>query len=364
MKIQEGFLRVKDLVLNYKDDQEDGITGYDGDLNIRPAYQREFVYKDSQRRAVIESIINGLPLSIMYWVDNKDGTYELLDGQQRTISICQYVNGEFSLDYKYFHNLNEEEKNKILNYELMVFICDGTDQEKLEWFQTINIATTQLTPQELRNAVYHGTWLSDAKRYFSKTSCPAYNMAKDYVKGSPIRQDLLETAIKWACIKDGIKDVQEYMAIHQHDNNALDLWNHFTQVMSWVKFIFPTPTKEVKSIDWGKYYHQYKDKQFDTAYIKEKLSELFADEDVTSTKGIYEFLIDGQEKHLSIRTFDKRTKRMVYEKQSGICIKCQKECEIDEMEADHIIPWSKGGKTLIENCQMLCKRCNATKSNS
>ena len=168
MKIELHEIKIRDVVNGYVDSQENGVVGYGGKLNIRPAFQREFVYKEKQRNAVIETVVKGFPLNVMYWVEDENGNYELLDGQQRTISICQYVNGDFSLNSRAFHNLTETEKNQILDYPLMIYICNGNDKEKLDWFKIINIAGVQLKEQELRNAIYTGEWLSDAKRYFSK----------------------------------------------------------------------------------------------------------------------------------------------------------------------------------------------------
>ena len=186
MKIEHKKIKVADLVNEYKDDVQTGrVSGYGGKLDIRPAYQREFIYKDKQRDAVIETIKKGFPLNVMYWAKNGDN-FEVLDGQQRTISICQYCNDEFSLDYRYFHNLTDGEKEEILGYELDVYQCEGTDKEKLDWFRTINIAGEKLTNQELRNAVYAGTWLSDAKKRFSARGCVAEKLAKDYMAGSCI----------------------------------------------------------------------------------------------------------------------------------------------------------------------------------
>jgi len=181
LQIKAQNIAVKEIVNQYQNNYEEGVTGYNGKLNIRPAYQREFVYKDKQRDAVINTVMSGLPLSMIYWADNKDGTYGLLDGQQRTLSLCQYVNGDFAIDYKYFHNLTEEEKESILNYELMVYVCSGTDKEQLDWFTTINIAGEKLTNQELRNSIYTGAWLTDAKKAFSKTGCKAYEQGSNYL---------------------------------------------------------------------------------------------------------------------------------------------------------------------------------------
>ena len=183
----------------YIDNNEEGVVGFNGQLNIRPKYQREFVYSDAKRDKVLDTIMKGLPLNIMYWAKNEDNTFEVLDGQQRTISFCQYVNGDYSIDDKYFHSLTDEEQNAILNYELMVYVVEGSDKERLDWFRTINIAGEKLTDQELLNINYTGSWLSDAKKKFSKTNCVAYKLADKYVKGSAIRQELLELALVWIC---------------------------------------------------------------------------------------------------------------------------------------------------------------------
>ena len=230
MKIELLDLTVRELVEDYSDDGDDGVTGYGGKLDIRPPFQRQFIYNDKERNAVIDSILKEYPLNVMYWADREDSTFEIIDGQQRTISIAQYVDSEFSIEGKYFHNLPSDKQELIMDYKLMVYVCSGTDSEKLEWFKTINIAGKVLTPQELRNAVYAGTWLSNAKRYFSRNSCPAYQIGNAYVKGSPIRQEYLETVIKWIS-EDSIED---YMGKHQHDESALPLWKYFQSVINWL----------------------------------------------------------------------------------------------------------------------------------
>lgn len=352
---------VREIYLGYTNNNEDGVTGYSGRLDIRPKYQREFVYKDKQRDAVIESVKKELPLNVMYWAKNGDDSYEIMDGQQRTISICSYISGDFSINFQYFHNLTKDEQEQILNYKLMVYICEGTDKEKLEWFKIINIAGEKLTDQELRNAVYTGEWLTDAKKNFSKSNCAAYNIGKEYLKGSPIRQDYLETAIKWIADKYNM-EIEEYMSKNQNEKDATKLWTHFQNVMGWVQITFPKYQKEMKGIEWGYYYNRFKDADFNPYELEAKVAELMLDDDVTAKKGIYEYLVDGQEKHLSIRAFTEKIKREVYERQNGNCTKCTNHFEIDDMEADHITPWSQGGKTISENCQMLCKNCNRTKS--
>ncbi|WP_461255324.1 HNH endonuclease family protein [Treponema sp. R80B11-R83G3] len=356
MKIELHEIAIKDLVKDYEDKQEEGVYGYGGKLNIRPKYQREFVYKDKQRDAVIDTVQKNFPLNVMYWVKNGK-TYEVLDGQQRTISICQYVNDDYSIDARYWHNLKDDEKEKILNYKCMIYFCDGTDSEKLAWFRIINIAGERLTEQELRNAVYTGTWLTDAKRHFSKPGCAAYGLAKDYVNGSPIRQDYLETALNW--ISKG--KIEQYMAVHQNDNNADELWQYFLAVINWVTSAFPKYKKEMKGLPWGELYNSYSKKKFDVKKLQARIDELMKDDDVTKKSGIYPYLITEDEKHLSIRAFTENEKRTVYEKQKGKCPICKEHFEIEEMEGDHITPWSEGGKTNIKNLQMLCKDCNRRK---
>lgn len=362
MKIKLKEIPIREIVKNYTNNDEEGVYGYDNRLNIRPKYQREFVYKDKQRDEVIKTITNDFPLNVMYWVKNKEGTFELLDGQQRTISVCSYIQGNFSINFRYFHNLTEDEQNQILDYKLMIYICEGNDKEKLDWFKIINIAGEKLTNQELRNAIYTGEWLTDAKRYFSKNGCPAYDIGKKYLTGSPIRQDYLEKAISWIADKENV-EIEDYMADKQHEKDASELWTYFQNVINWVKITFPSYRKEMKGIEWGKYYNEFKDKNFNPNELEEKIKELMLDDDVTKKKGIYEYLIDEKEKHLSIRSFTKGMRRSTFEKQDGICVKCGEKFDIDDMEADHITPWSEGGKTTKENCQMLCKTCNRKKSN-
>ncbi len=358
MKIQLKEITIKEVTNKYINDNEEGVVGYGGKLNIRPKYQREFVYKDHQRDAVIETVRKNFPLNVMYWVKNEDGTYEVMDGQQRTISICEYVAGKFSLNFQYFHNLEEIEKEQIFNYKLMVYFCEGNDKEKLDWFKTINIAGEKLTDQELRNAIYTGTWLTDAKRHFSKSGCPAYNIAGDYLNGSAIRQDYLETAIDW--ISDG--DIEQYMADHQHDKNADELWKYFQKVIDWVLATFPNYRREMKGVQWGELYNKFKDKKLNTKKLELEIGLLMQDEDVNNKPGIYDYVLSGNERSLNIRAFTDKQKREAYERQKGICIKCENHFGLEDMEADHITPWHAGGKTISTNCQMLCKQDNRTKS--
>ena len=360
MKIELHEIPIRDVAKGYKDSQQAGVVAYDGKLDVRPAYQREFIYKDDKRDAVIDTIKKGFPLNVMYWVKTKSGDFEMLDGQQRTISFCSYINGDYSINYQFFHNLTKTEQDQILDYKLMIYICEGNAKEQLDWFRVINIAGEKLTNQELRNAIYTGEWLTDAKKYFSKNGCAAFQIGKDYLNGTPIRQDFLEKALSWKASEEG-KVIEEYMGEHQHDVNANELWLYYNSVISWIKVLFSVYRKEMKGIEWGLLFNKYHKKSFDSKKLEKRILELIEDDEVTSPKGIYEYLFDGEEKHLNLRTFDDKTKRKVYEKQKGFCAICKKHFEIDGMEADHINPWHSGGKTVIENCQMLCTTCNRKK---
>ena len=361
MKIELQRIQIREVIAGYKDSAEEGVVAFNGKLDIRPKYQREFVYTGKQRDAVIETIKNGFPLNVMYWVRTDSGNFEVLDGQQRTISIGQYVNGDFSLNDRFFHNLTNEEQNQILDYELMIYFCEGTDKERLDWFRIINIAGEKLTEQELRNAVYTGPWLSDAKLKFSKSNCAAYLLANDggqLVSGSPIRQEYLETALSW--INGG--QIEDYMAKHQHNSNAEELWNYFQEVIAWARHTFTNYRHEMASVSWGDLYNEFEHVKFDSDKLENEIKELMMDEDVTKKSGIYSYVLTRDEKYLNIRAFTDKMKREAYERQNGICTKCKKNFGIDEMEADHINPWHEGGKTISDNCQMLCKQCNRTKS--
>lgn len=357
MRIELSNVSIRELAAGYVDNNEEGVVGYSGKLDIRPPYQREFVYKDKQRSAVVDTVFRAYPLNVMYWAVREDGNFEIIDGQQRTISICQFVNGDFSFEGRYFHNLQADEKEHFLSYELTVYRCSGTDSEKLAWFKTINIAGEKLTDQELRNAVYSGSWISAAKPIFSKSNCPAYLLGSDYVSGSPIRQDYLETVIGWL----NNYDVEMYMAAHQHDPNANTEWLYFQSVIAWVKATFPKYRSEMKGLPWGILYNSHKDKKVDPGKMEDEVARLMEDEDITSKKGIYSFVLTREERHLNIRAFDKKEKREAYERQKGICVKCKKKFNIEDMEADHVTPWSKGGKTDVANCQLLCDDDNRRK---
>jgi hypothetical protein len=356
MNIELKEITVRELTTGYQDNKDNGVVGYNGKLDIRPPYQREFVYDEKERNAVLNTLQKDFPLNVMYWAVREDGGFEVIDGQQRTISICQYVKGDFSIDGTYFHSLPTDKSEQILNYTLMVYFCSGEDSEKLDWFETINIAGKVLTKQELRNAVFSGSWVSDAKRYFSKNSRPKIGDA--YLSGSANRQEYLETAIDW--ISDG--NIKEYMSKNQHEPNANELWLYFQSVISWIKATFPKYRKEMKGLKWGFFYNDYKDQKFDSKKLEEQITELMIDEYVQNKKGIYSYVLTGKEKYLNIRAFSDKQKREAYERQKGICEECKQHFELNEMEADHIDPWHSGGKTTAENCQMLCREDNRRKS--
>ena len=361
MRVELNEITVRDLVEDYFDDGEGGVKGYGGRLDIRPPFQREFVYKEMQRNAVIDTVNKGFPLNVMYWALREDGSFEVIDGQQRTISVAQYVNGDYSLGGRYFHNLQDDEQEQILDYLLQVYVCEGSASEKLGWFRTVNIAGEKLTDQELRNAVYAGEWVTDAKRYFSRSNGPAYAVGNKYVRGNAIRQDYLETAITWIMRED--QTIEEYMGEHQHDSNAIELWEHFRSVLDQVEIVFPNYRSFMKGVAWGEMYADLKDPSLNPESLERDISRLVMDDDVTRKAGIYPYLISGEQRHLNLRVFTDAMKHAAYERQAGLCASCHKAFEMSGMEGDHITPWTEGGKTVAENCQMLCRECNRRKSN-
>lgn len=367
MNIEMHEISIADVFNGYVDSAEEGVVAFGGKLNVRPAYQREFVYKEKQRNEVVNTVRKGFPLNVMYWVKSDSGSeydYEILDGQQRTLSICQYIAGDFSINFQYFHNLTSSEQKQILDYKLMIYICDGTDTEKLDWFKIINIAGEKLYDQELRNAIYTGPWLTDAKRHFSKTGCPAYQIGNKYLNGNTIRQDYLQTALSWIAEKNNIQ-IEEYMARHQHDANCNELWIYFQSVINWVETLFPRNFYRpiMKGQPWGELYNHYGSlNTYDAGEFESRIKELVLDDEVGNNKGVYPYLFTGDEKLLNLRTFSEKEKMAQYERQAGICPICHNHFEFEEMEGDHIIPWHSGGKTTPDNLQMLCKHCNRTKS--
>jgi hypothetical protein len=368
MNINLMEITVRELYDGYEDNDEEGVIGFGGKLDIRPKYQREFIYSGQKRKSVIDTLYKGFPLNVMYWAVKSDGTFELMDGQQRTISICQYIQGDYFVrigdfpDERAFYNLKNDEQENILNYKLMIYLCEGSEEEKLKWFETINIAGVELTNQEMRNAIFAGPWLSDAKRYFSKTNSPATRIAGDYLNGKANRQENLETVIKWISNGSSNDNIVRYMAIHQNYENADELWTYFNSVIEWVKRLFLKKRKEMKSVNWGFLYNEFKDNHYNPEELEEEIVSLYQNDDVTNKRGIYEYLFYRKEKYLNIRKFTKSQISTAFDKQNGICVICKDEFNIEDMEADHITPWHEGGKTDVHNLQMLCKSCNRKKS--
>lgn len=364
MEIKLKEVTIAELYDGYEYDELNDILGYGGLLNIRPAYQREFIYKPGQEQEVIRSVLQGFPLNVMYWSD-ENGHYELLDGQQRTLSICRYLDRAYSVDGKYFHNQTKDDQQRILDYRLLIYVCKGEPSEKLKWFNIINISGEQLTEQEKRNAVYTGPWLSDAKKRFSKLTGKGVLMGSNYLNGDPKRQKYLETAIQWAVASEPDRfhgDVLEYMGQYQDKPNANDLMLYFQRVLNWVEATFPKYDKLMKGLDWGRLYETFHDKKdYNTDELQREIERLWMDDDVTHKSGVYEFVLGGDEKVLNIRKFTPAMAKAAYTRQQGICPICGKHFELSEMEADHIKPWSKGGPTSADNCQMLCQKCNREK---
>ena len=339
-------------------------------LDIRPPYQREFIYNEKEQQAVIHTVLQGYPLNVMYWVkcaEDAECPYEVMDGQQRTLSLCEYVAGKFSYDFKNFFNQPEDIQKQILSYPLTIYVCEGEASEKLEWFKTINIAGKPLNEQEINNAVYAGPFVSDAKRHFSKSNSGAARLGKDLVNGTPIRQDFLKVALEWMAdheTRQGHRQtVVGYMAAHQHDPNANNLWSYFQTVLNWAitNFDMKKFKKIMKGLDWAELYDKYGSKTLDTTKLWQQISALMRDSEIQKPLGIIPYVLTGKENYLDLRAFPDDIKLVVWEKQNHICPHCKREFDFEFMEGDHITPWREGGRTVIENCQMLCRECNRKK---
>ncbi len=370
MTIKQIQVTVGEVCRGYVNNDELGVRGYDGRLDIRPAYQREFIYNDKEQQAVITTILNGYPLNVMYWVhrsDDADCPYEVMDGQQRTLSFCEYVAGKFSYEFKNFFNLPEDKQQLILSYPLTIYVCEGEPSEKLEWFRTINIAGKALNDQELANAVYAGPFVSDAKRHFSKPNCGAYRLGKDLVNGTLNRQDFLRKALQWMADHENRQRHSQtaigYMAQHQHDPNANNLWSYFQNVLNWAitNFDMKKFRRIMKGLDWAMLYDRYGSETLDTAALAQRISALMRDGEVQKPGGIIPYVLTGDERYLDLRAFPDDIKLAVWEQQGHRCKQCGRELDFELMEGDHITPWRDGGRTVKENCQMLCRDCNRRK---
>jgi len=366
----------------YNELEGKGLYGLSGKLTIQPEYQRNYIYADGTRDvAVIESILKGYPLGILYFVKTGEDTFEVLDGQQRITSFGRFVIGKFAVKVagmeNYFSGLNEDLQQKILNTKLLIYECEGTETEIKEWFKTINIAGIPLNEQELLNAIYSGKFVTEAKREFSNSQNSNVQKWKAYVKGDVKRQDFLSCALDWVS-KD---EKEKYMSEHRNSDNINELKTYFTTVIDWISGIFKSVEKEMCGLKWGELYEKYGKKPYNPDEVDKKLKELYADGSVKKRSGIFEYILGGcvDTKLLEIRVFEDRDKRIVYENQTKLANENQlSNCplcaisdnanktriwKLSEMDADHVTAWSKGGATDISNCQMLCITHNRAKGN-
>lgn len=359
-----------------------GLFGLSGKLTIQPEYQRNYIYADGKRDvAVIDSMLKDYPLGLIYFVKISDYKFEVLDGQQRITSFGRFVTDKFAVKIdgmeQYFSSLAPELQNKILNTNLTIYECEGEEPEIKSWFKTINIAGVPLTNQELNNAIYSGPFVILAKEEFSNSQNANIQRWSAYVSGSAIRQEFLECAIDW--VSNG--KIDNYMAIHRRDDNIRELKNYFTSVIDWVSTVFTDVLNEMRGLEWGRLYEKYKSHPYSPKNVSQQVNNLYSDSYIKNKKGIFEYILGGSTdtKLLDVRVFDDATKKSVYAKQKveaekkGIsnCPLCavsnnsnkNKIWKLDEMDADHVSAWSKGGATDIKNCEMLCKTHNRSKGN-
>ena len=373
--INEGFV--------YNEYEGKGLFGWGGKLTIQPEYQRNYIYADGKRDvAVVDSLLKGYPLGLLYFVKVGEDKYEILDGQQRVTSFGRYITNKFAIKDKngmeqYFDGLAKDLQDKILDSQLTIYICEGEESEIKEWFKTINIAGIPLNNQELLNAIYSGPFVTLAREEFSNSNNANIQKWEAYIKGSVNRQEFLATALEW--VSKG--SVDNYMSQHRFDTNINELKTYFNSVITWASTVFKDVKSDMKGLEWGRLYETYHNNSYDPNKVSEILCKLYADPQVQDTKGICEYILGGckDTRLLNIRVFDDNTKRVVYEKQTqdaqakeiSNCPLCalgndnnkNKIWELKEMDADHVTAWSKGGATDIDNCQMLCQTHNRAKGN-
>lgn len=367
----------------YSEFEGKGLFGWDGKLIIQPEYQRNYIYADGKRDvSVVNSLLNGYPLGLLYFVKTKDNKYEILDGQQRVTSFGRYLGGKFGImDDKdiphYFSGLPDDKQRKILESRMTIWICEGEESEIKEWFKTINIAGVPLKNQELLNAIYSGEFVTMAREEFSNSNNANVQKWSTYIKGEVKRQDYLEAALDWV----SKNNIEEYMSIHRRDSNINELKTYFYSVIDWISVIFEVNHVILKGQPWGILYEKYHKNNYSVKKISEEIEKLLADESVSDKRGIVEYILGGNKdkKLLNVRIFDDKTKKTVYAKQTkeakdkgtSNCPLCTlsnninktKLWKFNEMDADHVSAWSKGGDTNINNCEMLCKTHNRVKGN-
>ncbi len=381
----ETKLTIRDIVdgFVYNELEGKGLFGWGGKLTIQPEYQRNYIYADGKRDvAVIDSIIKGYPIGVLYF--NKTGSdgYEVLDGQQRITSIGRFVAGKFAVKdsnghEQYFSGMSETQRESILGKDLLIYVCEGEEEEIKDWFRTINIAGVPLEMQEIRNAVYSGPFVTSAKEVFSNSQSAYVNMWSAYLSGDVKRQAFLERALEW--VSGG--NIDDYMSKHRNDPEITELKEHFDKVIDWISSVFSDVESEMKGLDWGRLYDTYHTEEYDAEEISKKVHELYADPYVKNRRGVFEYILGGRtdKKLLDIRVFDEATKRATYERQTvaarekniSNCSYCaighdvnkSKIWSLSDMDADHVDAWSKGGGTDPSNCEMLCKSHNRAKGN-
>lgn len=367
----------------YNELEAKGLFGMGGRLTIQPEYQRNYIYADGKRDvAVIDSVLKGYPLGVLYFVKTSDGRFEVLDGQQRITSLGRFYTGKLGIKDENglpqsIGSIAKEVREKFLNAKLLIYECEGTESEIKEWFRTINIAGIPLNTQELLNAVYSGPFVTSAKAVYSNSQNSKMQMWQAYVSGAANRQDILATALEW--VSHG--KTEEYMRDHRFSSDITELVNYFNSVIDWIRAVFPLVENEMRGLLWGELYEKYHTQPYNPAKMKQRVAELYADPYVKNKRGVFEFLLGGETdtKLLDIRIFDEATKRAVYARQTeqaktagksncpfcaiGHDANANKIWKLNEMDADHVTAWSKGGATTIDNCQMLCKHHNRAKGN-
>ncbi len=369
----------------YSELEGKGLFGLSGKLTIQPEYQRNYIYASEGGKrevAVIESILKGYPIGLIYFNKVNDNNFEVLDGQQRITSIGRFVTNKFAIkdengNEQLFGGFALDKKNKILNTKLLIYECEGTESEIKEWFRTINIAGVPLNNQELLNAVYSGPFVTLGKEEFSNSKNSNIQKWSAYISGSANRQDFLERALEWVS-KD---NVSEYMSRHRFDNNITELEDYFNSVIDWVSTVFTDVESEMKGLEWGRLYETYRKKPYNSKTVSDDVKKLYGDPYVKNRRGIFEYILGGSTdtKLLEVRVFDDAIKKSVYTKQTAEaekksisnCPLCAlghdsnktKIWKLAEMDADHVTAWSKGGATDIKNCEMLCKTHNRAKGN-
>lgn len=380
-------ISVKDICdgFVYNELEGKGLFGLAGSLTIQPEYQRNYIYaSDGGKRemAVIESVLKGYPIGLIYFNTVSDDAFEVLDGQQRITSLGRFVTDKFAIhddngSPQYFSGMAKDKQKKILETKLLIYECEGTESEIKEWFKTINIAGVPLNEQELLNAVYSGPFVTLAKEEFSNSQNANIQKWSAYVKGSAYRQDFLERALDW--VSKG--NIGEYMSSHRNEKNITELKTYFNSVIDWASSVFADVESEMRGLEWGRLYEEYHKKAYDPKKVSAEVHALYADPYVKNRRGIFEYILGGSQdtKLLEIRVFDEATKKATYAAQTAAaekkhisnCSHCaighdankEKMWKFDEMDADHVAAWSKGGKTVAKNCQMLCKTHNRAKGN-